>query len=104
MRESVLVIGAGIGGLCTALSLAPTGRQITILERDGPPPAEDADVVFLDWHRRGAGHVRQSHAFLARLRGIIKKHDPALLEELKELGARELTFDMMLSDIQRDRY
>ena len=104
MRESVLVIGAGIGGLCTALSLAPTGRQITILERDGPPPAEDAGVVFRDWHRRGAGHVRQSHAFLARLRGIIKKHHPALLEELKELGARELTFEMMLSDIQRDRY
>ncbi|QYJ01396.1 FAD-dependent oxidoreductase [Thalassovita mediterranea] len=104
MTETVLVIGAGIGGLCTALSLAPTGRQITILERDAPPPADDPDVVFLDWHRRGAGHVRQSHAFLARLRNIIKQHHPDLLEELKALGTRDLTFDMMLTEQQRDRY
>lgn len=104
MSEDVLVIGAGIGGLCTALSLSPTGRHITILERDQPPPSTDADVVFLDWHRRGAGHVRQSHAFLARLRSIIKAHHPGLLDELKALGARELTFEMMLSDIQRELY
>ena len=104
MTETVLVVGAGIGGLCTALSLAPTGRQITILERDAPPPADDPDVVFLDWHRRGAGHVRQSHAFLARLRNIIKQHHPDLLEELKALGTRDLTFDMMLTEQQRDQY
>ena len=104
MTETVLVIGAGIGGLCTALSLAPTGRQITILERDQPPPADDPDVVFLDWHRRGAGHVRQSHAFLARLRNIIKQHHPELLQELKALGTRDLTFDMMLTEQQRELY
>ncbi|MEQ9317245.1 MAG: FAD-dependent oxidoreductase, partial [Henriciella sp.] len=104
MSEDVIVIGAGIGGLCTALSLAPSGRQITMLERDLPPPAEDPDVVFLDWHRRGAGHVRQSHAFLARLRNIIKQHHPKLLEELAAMGARDLTFEMMLTDIQRDHY
>jgi 2-polyprenyl-6-methoxyphenol hydroxylase-like FAD-dependent oxidoreductase len=104
MSEEILVVGAGIGGLSTALSLAPTGRRITLLERDQPPPSEDADIVFLDWHRRGAGHVRQSHAFLARLRSIIKQHHPQLLEELKALGARDLTFEMMLSDIQQDLY
>lgn len=104
MSEDVLVVGAGIGGLCTALSLAPTGRQVTLLERDPPPPAEDPDVVFLNWHRRGAGHVRQSHAFLARLRNIIKQHHPELLDDLKAMGARDLTFDMMLSDIQRAHY
>lgn len=104
MSEEVLVVGSGIGGLCTALSLSPTDRAITILERDMPPPDSDPDVVFLDWHRRGAGHVRQSHAFLARLREIIKTRHPGLLDELKALGARDLTFDMMLSDIQLDAY
>ena len=38
MVERVAVIGAGIGGLCTALALAPTGREITLFERDPPPP------------------------------------------------------------------
>ena len=57
MSEHVLVIGAGIGGLCAALSLQPTGRQITLLERDLAPPSTDPDVTFLDWHRRGAGHM-----------------------------------------------
>ena len=41
MSETVAVVGAGIGGLCTALSLAPTGRHIILLDRDGPPPGED---------------------------------------------------------------
>ena len=104
MREEVLVVGAGIGGLCTALSLAPTGRQITILERDKAPPSDDPDVTFLDWHRQGAGHVRQSHAFLARLRNIIKDNHPRLLEDLTAIGARDLTFDMMLTEAQRDTY
>ena len=104
MSEEILVIGAGIGGLCSALSLAPTGRKITLLERDQAPPSEDPDVTFFDWHRRGAGHVRQSHAFLARLRGIIKASHPRLLEDLKKLGVRELTFDMMLTEDQRAVY
>ena len=30
MHERVLIIGAGIGGLCSALALAPTGRDIVI--------------------------------------------------------------------------
>ena len=104
MNEDVLVIGAGIGGLCTALSLAPTGRNVTLLERDVAPPSSDPDVTFLDWHRRGAGHVRQSHAFLARLREIIRAKHPALLERLKATGVRELTFDMMLTPLQQDTY
>ena len=104
MSENVLVIGAGIGGLSTALSLSPTGRQITILERDQAPPSDDPDVTFLDWHRQGAGHVRQSHAFLARLRTIIKTSHPRLLEELRALGVRDLTFDMMLTEDQLAQY
>lgn len=104
MNESVLVIGAGIGGLCAALSLSPTGRQITLLERDGEPPSGDLDAAFEGWRRGGASHVRQSHAFLARLRSIIKHRHPALLEELKAAGVRELPFEMMLSEIQKPRY
>lgn len=104
MTESVIVIGAGIGGLCTALMLAPTGRRVTILERDGPIGDADPDTLFRDWRRTGVGHLRQSHAFLARLRSIIKSEHPQLLEDLKAMGVRELTFDMMLTPGQQKRY
>lgn len=104
MHERVLIIGAGIGGLCSALALAPTGRDIVMLERDPPPPGKDPDLAFTDWNRRGVGHLRHSHAFLARLRSIIRKEHPDLLAELKEAGCRELGFDGMLTDVHKARY
>lgn len=97
-KETVLVIGAGIAGLCVALALGPTGRQVTLLERDDTPPSGDADEAFRDWQRRGVGHLRQSHAFLARLRSLMKNEHPALLQELLDSGCREIGFKDMLAD------
>ncbi|OXE37303.1 MAG: FAD-dependent oxidoreductase [Phenylobacterium zucineum] len=104
MAEKVVVIGAGIAGLCAALALAPTGRQVTLLERDPPPPTEDPNQVFADWSRRGVGHLRHSHAFLARLRLIIRDEHPKLLADLLAAGCRELGLEGMLSDIHRRTY
>ncbi|HEX7760384.1 MAG TPA: FAD-dependent oxidoreductase [Caulobacteraceae bacterium] len=102
--ERVLVIGAGIAGLCTALALGPTGRSVILVERDEPAPSGDADEAFKDWNRRGVGHLRQSHAFLARLRSLIKAEHPALLQDLLDAGCREIGFKDMLSDTLRGRY
>ncbi len=104
MTETVLVIGAGIGGLCTALALGPTGRSITLLERDGTPPLGDADSAFRDWSRKGVGQLRQSHAFLARLGKIIKTDHPKLRQDLLDIGVRELAFDGLLTPMQKASY
>lgn len=104
MSETVAVVGAGIGGLCAALALAPTGRRIILIDRDGPPPGDDPDTVFHTWKHTGVGHLRQSHAFLARLRTIIKSEHPRLLEQLLALGVRELAFDAFLTEAQRQTY
>ena len=104
MDEAVLVIGAGIAGLCTALALGPTGRHVTLLERDDEPPSGDADEAFRSWNRRGVGHLRQSHAFLARLGKIIKADHPALRQALLDMGVRELGFESMLWPAQKAKY
>jgi 2-polyprenyl-6-methoxyphenol hydroxylase-like FAD-dependent oxidoreductase len=102
--EKVLVIGAGMAGLCAALALGPTGRQVTLLERDDGPPSGDADEAFHSWRRRGVGHLRQSHAFLARLRGLVKHEHPGLLQDLIDAGCREIGFKDMLSEGLRAAY
>ncbi|HLZ77064.1 FAD-dependent oxidoreductase [Phenylobacterium sp.] len=104
MSERVLVIGAGMAGLWTALALAPTGREVTLLERDPPPPEGGADVAFDSWTRRGVGHLRHSHAFLARLRLIIRDEHPRLLEDLLAAGCRDLGFEGGLTDIHKRTY
>lgn len=103
-EESVLVVGAGMAGLCVALALAPTGRRVTLLERDEPPPQGDADAAFEGWRRRGVGHLRHSHAFLARLRTIIRDGHPRLLDELLAAGCREIGFADMLSNLHKPTY
>ena len=103
MTENVVVLGSGIAGLCTALSLAPTGRQITLLERDAAPP-DGVEATFDQWSRRGASQLRHSHAFLARLRKLIATEHPALLAALEAAGARELTFAEGLPPAIKARY
>jgi 2-polyprenyl-6-methoxyphenol hydroxylase-like FAD-dependent oxidoreductase len=92
MTETVVVLGAGMAGLCTALALAPTGRRIILLERDRAPPQGGLEEAFDGWERRGASQLRHSHAFLARLRNLIGAEHPELLQALREAGARELRF------------
>jgi 2-polyprenyl-6-methoxyphenol hydroxylase-like FAD-dependent oxidoreductase len=104
MAERVLVIGAGMAGLWTALALAPTGREVTLLERDPPPPEGGPDEVFSGWTRRGVGHLRHSHAFLARLRLLIRDQHPELLAELMAEGCRELGFEGTLTALHKLNY
>jgi 2-polyprenyl-6-methoxyphenol hydroxylase-like FAD-dependent oxidoreductase len=104
MKECILVIGAGMAGLCTALALAPGGREVLLLERDPSPPGGGADEAFTAWERRGVGQLRHSHAFLARLRNIIKASHPGLLDALHAAGVRELGFEAALPARLREAY
>lgn len=92
MVEKVLVLGAGIAGLNAALALHRPGREVIVIDRDAPPPETSADEAFESWDRRGVGHVRHSHAFLARLHNIIRDNYPELLKDLLAAGCREIKF------------
>lgn len=87
----VVVVGGGVSGLGTALVLARQDHKVTVVERDDTPMPASADEAF-DWDRRGAPQVRHSHAFLARLVGMLRRDYPDVYAELLREGATEMRF------------
>ncbi len=104
MSERIVVVGCGIAGMCTALALAKRGHEVTVLERDTPPPEGDAEQAFFDWPRRGASQFRHPHAFLGLMCNLLQDNYPDLLEAFYAAGARRLEFKDMLSPELAERY
>jgi 2-polyprenyl-6-methoxyphenol hydroxylase-like FAD-dependent oxidoreductase len=98
----IIVVGGGIAGLGTALACARDGHQVTVLERDDTPMPPNADAAFA-WQRTGAPQVRHSHAFLARLRNLLRDRAPDVLDALFEAGASEIEFTANLPETLTDR-
>jgi 2-polyprenyl-6-methoxyphenol hydroxylase-like FAD-dependent oxidoreductase len=98
----IIVVGGGIAGLGTALACARDGHEVTVLERDDTPMPPDADSAFA-WQRTGAPQVRHSHAFLARLRNLLRDRAPDVLEALFEAGASEIAFTAHLPETLTDQ-
>ncbi|MFN8641603.1 MAG: FAD-dependent oxidoreductase [Candidatus Binatia bacterium] len=85
-----VVVGSGITGLAAARVLSDRGARVTILERDAEPEATDPAGAFSSWQRKGAPQVRHSHAFLGRLRKLLREKYPDILDGLLGAGAAEL--------------
>lgn len=98
----MVVVGAGVGGLGAALALGRAGHDVTVLERDATPLPAGPDEAF-EWDRRGAPQVRHSHAFLARLRNLLRDRFPDVLAALLDAGASELRFAELLPPPMEDR-
>ena len=99
---TALIIGGGVAGLGTALTLAESGHDVTVVERDEVTLPATPDEAFTGWPRRGAPQVRHSHAFLARLRNLLRDRQPHLLEDLLAAGATEMRFTERLPETLTD--
>jgi 2-polyprenyl-6-methoxyphenol hydroxylase-like FAD-dependent oxidoreductase len=104
VTQNIAIIGAGICGLCTALSMSRKGHHVTIYERDVPPPEGGANEAFFDWKRRGAAQFRHPHAFLGLMCNILQDNYPDLVEEFWAAGARKVSFEDMVPPELRDQY
>ncbi|MDE0364119.1 MAG: FAD-dependent oxidoreductase, partial [Gammaproteobacteria bacterium] len=59
--RKVAVVGAGIGGLMSALAITRQGISVTVLERDAPPPVGVAPADSMDWLRKGVPQSLHPH-------------------------------------------
>ncbi len=93
----IVIAGAGVAGLGTALYAGRAGHEVVIVERDDTPLPPTPAEAF-SWDRRGAPQVRHSHAFLARLHNQLRDDHPDVLAALLDAGATEMDFIAMLPD------
>jgi len=89
----ILIIGAGICGLGTALLLARDGHDVTILERDASPLPETPQAAWDGWARSGVAQFRQPHNFMPGLRLLLEAELPDIQTALRAAGASR--FDLV---------
>ncbi len=86
----IVIVGAGVVGLGTALLLCRDGHEVTVLERDPEGPPADADEIWDSWQRKGVNQFRLPHFFLARYRSLLSTELPDVAEALAAAGAIRL--------------
>ncbi|WP_211361930.1 FAD-dependent oxidoreductase [Pseudonocardia cypriaca] len=96
-RRHVLVIGAGMSGLCAAMLLARDGHHVTVLERDPAPPPVPQDA-WGHWDRRGCAQFRLPHYMLPRFRRLLEAELPDVAAALVAAGAARYDVVAQLPD------
>ncbi len=84
---TIVMVGSGVVGMCSAMLLARDGHQITVLERDPALPPADAAAAWADWERRSVAQFRNGHLFLSRFREELSRELPEVVTALEDFGA-----------------
>jgi 2-polyprenyl-6-methoxyphenol hydroxylase-like FAD-dependent oxidoreductase len=88
----VVIVGAGIGGLATALLLGREGRTVVVCEHDPAAVPSPTEAMWSDWPRPGIPQARLGHCFLSGFRVLLGKRAPDVLERLYAAGAPLVDF------------
>ncbi|WP_405577592.1 hypothetical protein [Streptomyces sp. NBC_01092] len=83
----IVVLGAALGGLQTALLLVADGHQVTVLERDPEPAPPDPEEAWSRWQRPGIPQLRLTHLPLASWLQLAEAQLPGLVERMTAAGA-----------------
>src|SRR3954447_16041820 len=83
----VVVLGAGVVGLTTAMLLGGDGHEVVVVERDAAEPDGDADALWSGWERRGINQFRLLHYFQPGFRAALERELPTVLAALHDAGA-----------------
>src|SRR4051794_24641962 len=94
--SDIVVLGAGLNGLTTAILLAREGHDVTVLERDPAEPVGGNEELWTSWERRGVNQFNQLHFMLARWTQTMTAELPEVIEELESRGAARLNLVHLL--------
>lgn len=82
----ILVLGAGLTGLTTAMLLARDGHDVTVLERDAADPPPGPEASWTGWDRAGVAQFHQLHLMLPRWREVMETELPSVLDAVRSAG------------------
>ena len=88
----IVVVGAGVVALGTAMLLAGDGHRVIVLERDPEGPPSDPVEAWERWQRPGLNQFRMAHAFLGGFRAIVDAELPGVSRALQDAGGLRLNF------------
>jgi 2-polyprenyl-6-methoxyphenol hydroxylase-like FAD-dependent oxidoreductase len=94
----IVVMGAGVVGLTTAMMLADDGHDVVVIERDATEPATDPEAAWHEWERRGVNQFRMLHYFAPRYRSIVDSQLPRLVGALDAAGALRMNIISAVPD------
>jgi 2-polyprenyl-6-methoxyphenol hydroxylase-like FAD-dependent oxidoreductase len=90
--STIIVLGAGVIGLSTAMLLSKQGHNVTVLERDATPTPASSEAAWTAWERRGVAQFRQPHYLHSAARELLDTHLPEVTRALLRNGC--IRFDL----------
>ena len=88
----IVVVGAGVVALGTAMLLAGDGHHVIVLERDPEGPPGDPVEAWERWQRPGLNQFRMPHTFLGGFRAVVDAELPGVSKVLQDAGGLRLNF------------